>query len=206
MKRAGSARRGKRLGAEFFRREAEVVARELIGCVLVRNVSGREMVARIVETEAYVGPHDLACHASKGLTARTQVLYGPAGRAYVYFIYGMHEMLNVVTGDGSCAGQAVLIRAAEAISGFGEGVSLSGPARLTRAMEIDRSLNGAEVTGESLYFQGRVGRVPRLGVSARIGVEYAKEWSGKMLRFFDAESAVVSKVPRRSLGLKRRRS
>ena len=201
---AGSNEKGKRLGVAFFRREAETVARALIGCVLVRKIGGRELRARIVETEAYLGPHDLASHTSKGRTARTEVMFGPAGRAYVYFIYGMHEMLNVVTGDGTCVGQAVLIRAAEPVSGWEKMPDLSGPAKLTRAMEINRTLNGVEVMGEALHFEKRMGRVPRVEVSARINVDYAGEWTAKLLRYFDAESGAVSGRKRAVQGVRQR--
>src|SRR3954454_6922930 len=103
--------RMEKLACDFYARPAVDVARDLVGTVLVRRYRGKSYRARIVETEAYIGPHDLASHASKGRTARTDVMFGPPGRAYVYLIYGMHEMLNVVTsveGDP----QAVLIRAA----------------------------------------------------------------------------------------------
>jgi len=194
----------KPLGLAFFRREADKVARALIGCVLVRNTRSRRLRARIVETEAYLGPHDLASHTSKGRTARTEIMFGPAGRAYVYFIYGMHEMLNVVTGDGTCPGQAVLIRAAEPISGWEHSPDLSGPAKLTRVMEIDRSLNGVEITADALHFEPRAGKPPRIEVSARIGVDYAGDWKEKMLRFFDAQSTAVSVRKRRDQGVRQR--
>src|ERR1051325_3119419 len=90
--------RSGRLPVKFFQQDAETVARELIGTILVRRDHGKEYRARVVETEAYVGPHDLACHAAKGRTGRTEVMYLPGGHAYVYFIYGMYDMLNVVTG------------------------------------------------------------------------------------------------------------
>src|ERR1700742_64545 len=106
-----------KLGRDFFEREAGTVARGLIGKVMVHRIHGKELRSRIVETEAYVGEHDLACHAAKGRTKRTEVMYGEGGHAYVYFIYGMHEMFNVVTGLPGNA-QAVLVRAAEALSGF----------------------------------------------------------------------------------------
>lgn len=101
-----------KLRRSFFRRPATEVARALIGKILVRHIHGKAFQARVVETEAYLGPHDLASHASKGRTRRTEVLFGPAGRAYVYLIYGMYEMLNVVAG-GVGEAQAVLIRAAK---------------------------------------------------------------------------------------------
>ncbi len=102
----------KKLPRSFFRRPATELARALIGKILVRHIHGKAFQARVVETEAYLGPHDLASHASKGRTRRTEVMFGPAGRAYVYLIYGMYEMLNVVAG-GVGEAQAVLIRAAK---------------------------------------------------------------------------------------------
>jgi DNA-3-methyladenine glycosylase len=211
---------------DFFRRDALTVARALIGCILVRVLPDRRrMRARIVESEAYVGTHDLACHASKGRTARTEVMFGPAGRAYVYFIYGMHEMLNVVTGPGPEApGQAVLIRAAEPLDDWPAGTpefpsaaerpNLSGPARITRAMGIDRSLNGVDVTGDALYFEPRPPGVmpPEIRSSPRIGVDYAGEWAAKPFRFFDADSRAVTRAassraaPGRARKLKKRPS
>src|ERR1700678_2655427 len=118
MKSAGrrSRSRVKRLTQSFFQRPAEDVARALIGKILVRRVLGKLLRARLIETEAYLGPDDLASHASKGRTGRTEVLFGPPGRAYVYLIYGLHEMLNVVAG-ATGQGQGVLIRAADPLDG-----------------------------------------------------------------------------------------
>jgi DNA-3-methyladenine glycosylase len=187
--------REEKLGREFYAREAEVVARELIGMTLVHRVDGarEERRARIVETEAYVGVHDLACHAAKGRTKRTEVMFGEAGHAYVYLIYGMYDLLNVVTGEVGDA-QAVLIRAGEALGGGGEG-DLRGPGKLARGMRITRVFNGVDMTGESLFFVRGEG-VRRMGESARIGVDYAGAWKDAVLRFFDAESAAVSGVRR----------
>ena len=99
--------RGRRLRRAFYRRHAVDLAQALIGKVLVHRAEGHAYAARVVETEAYVGPHDLACHASKGRTKRTEIMFGPAGHAYVYFIYGMYDMFNIVTGTVGVA-QAVL--------------------------------------------------------------------------------------------------
>ena len=103
------------LEQSFYEQPALALAQALIGKVIVRRVRRKEYQARIVETEAYVGSHDLACHASKGRTNRTEVMFGPAGRAYVYLIYGMYDMFNIVASQINDP-QAVLIRAAEPLS------------------------------------------------------------------------------------------
>ncbi len=151
---------------------------------------GKEYRARIVETEAYVGPHDLASHSSRGRTKRTEVMFGPAGHAYVYLIYGMYEMFNIVAGETG-SGQAVLIRAAEPLDN--RKVDLSGPGKLTRALKIMRSENGMDLTGDRLFLLGDPDYRPRVKRAARIGVDYAKEWKDVLLRFYDAKSPSVSK-------------
>src|SRR5579862_9845037 len=113
-----------KLGFDFLRRPAEQLAKELLGTILVHCRNNKIRRARIVETEAYVGAHDLACHAAKGRTNRTEVMFGPAGRAYVYLIYGMYDMFNIVAGDVDDP-QAVLIRAAEPLDAWT--ADLSGP-------------------------------------------------------------------------------
>lgn len=121
---------------EFFRQDARKLAPALIGKILVRALpDGRELRARITETEAYCGIEDTACHAHKGKTARTEVLWMDGGTIYVYLCYGIHEMLNIVSGS-SGEPQAVLIRGVE---GF------DGPGKLTKAFGIDRSLNRADI-------------------------------------------------------------
>ena len=119
----------------FYARPARRVARDLLGKVLVRENSGQRQWAVINEVEAYIGPHDLACHAAKGRTPRTAVMFGPAGFWYVYFIYGIHWMLNVVTEREGYAA-AVLIRGAG---------RWNGPAKLTRALSIDKNFDGCRV-------------------------------------------------------------
>ena len=136
-----------------------------------------------METEAYLGPDDLASHASKGRTRRTEILFGPAGRAYVYLIYGMYEMLNVVAGDEGEA-QAVLIRAAKPLNGWK--ADLSGPGRLTRAIKITRAENGLDLTGDELYFLDDPAYQGRIVTAKRIGIDYAREWKDAPLRFLDA--------------------
>jgi DNA-3-methyladenine glycosylase len=179
----------RKIGHSFFQRDAAKLARDLIGTILVRRIRGKEYRARIVETEAYVGPLDLASHSSKGRTKRTEVLFGPPGHAYVYLIYGMYEMFNIVAYRAD-SGQAVLIRAAEPLGNWK--VDLSGPGKLARGLKISRSENGLDLTGEALFLLHDPGYRPRIGRTRRIGVDYAKEWKYALLRFFDANSAAVS--------------
>jgi DNA-3-methyladenine glycosylase len=180
----------KKLGHSFFRRDATTLARDLIGTVLVHRVRGKEYRARIVETEAYVGPRDLASHSSKGRTKRTEVMFGPPGHAYVYLIYGMYEMFNIVAGK-TRSGQAVLVRAAEPLDNWE--ADLSGPGKLTRALKITRSENGMDLTGDRLFLLGDPDYRTRVKRTKRIGVEYAKEWKDALLRFYDAKNPSVSK-------------
>jgi len=164
----------------YFNRPTVQVARSLIGKYLVRVIDGRTIEGKIVEVEAYVGSQDRACHASKGRTQRTDVLFGPAGVAYIYLIYGMYHCLNVVTEQEEFP-SAVLIRAIEI-----DGELIDGPGRLCRALQIDRSLNRINLTtGESLWFEDRGVSVGRGDIRAhpRIGVDYAGEWAKKPWRF-----------------------
>jgi DNA-3-methyladenine glycosylase len=182
------------LALSFYARDALIVAKALIG---VRIVHGKR-VARIVETEAYRGPRDLACHARAGLTKRTRVLLGPPAHAYVFFIYGMHECFNVVClAEGS--GHAVLVRAAELVSGEEDGARGDGPGRFARAMHLTRAQNGASLLTRELHLLERERRV-RIATSARVGVGYAGEWADKPYRFFDADSRAVSRPPKSSIG------
>jgi DNA-3-methyladenine glycosylase len=182
-----------RLTRAYFNRPTLMVARSLIGKYLVRSLDGREVAGRIIEVEAYVGPGDKACHASKGKTRRTEVMFGPGGMAYVYLIYGMYHCLNVVT-EREEFPAAVLIRAIEL-----DGVLIDGPGRLCRALQIDRSLNRIDLTiQESLWFEDRGGRILRRQVAAlpRIGVDYAGAWAKKPWRF--RLQTALNTRPRRS--------
>ena len=166
------------------------LSRFLIGKVVVHELPAGRVSGRIVETEAYVGAHDLACHASKGRTRRTEVMFGPAGHAYVYLIYGMYPMFNIVASVPGDA-QAVLIRAAEPLDGWD--ADLSGPGKLTRAFGITCTQNGVDLAGRELFLlEGTP--PPTIAVTKRIGVDYAQEWSHAMLRFIDKNSRAVSKV------------
>ena len=187
----------------FYQQTTIDVAKQLLGKYLVRKHPEGNTVGRIVETEAYVGPQDLACHASKGRTARTEVMFGPAGRAYVYFIYGFYNMLNLVT-EAKDYPAAVLIRAVEPVGGIElmkerrKNHALrnlaSGPGKLCQAFAIDRSLNGADLCDGILYVDDRGEPTPRFRATPRIGVEYAGKWKDKPYRFLIRSSEFVSKA------------
>jgi DNA-3-methyladenine glycosylase len=168
------------LPQSYFNRSTLIVARSLLGKYLVRQNGKGTLAGKIVEVEAYVGPQDKACHASKGRTPRTDVLFGPPGIAYVYLIYGMYHCLNVVTERAEFPA-AVLIRAIDV-----NGVLIDGPGRLCRALDIDRSLNRFDMTGgERLWFEDRGARTPAARIAAlpRVGVDYAGVWAKKPYRF-----------------------
>lgn len=188
--RDGSQSRMRKLGRSFYNRPAIEVAPDLIGAVIVHHVDGQVLRARIVETEAYVGQHDLAAHSSKGRTQRTEVMFGPPGHAYVYFIYGMHEMFNIVVSKAGDP-QAVLVRAAEPLDGWE--ANLTGPGRFARGMRITRADNARDLTADELYLTKARRVSPSIIRSARVGVDYAREWKDALLRFSDADSSAVSK-------------
>lgn len=200
----GRPRGWKLLPRSFFDSSPERVARELLGKILLRRTGGKVLAGRIVETEAYLGEHDAAAHAASGRTARNAVLYGPAGHAYVYNIYGLHQCLNVsclATGEPGC----VLIRALEPLLGTermreNRGLAwnasitelASGPGKLCQALEITRmSDNGRDmVDAESsmgLYDDGF--RCGEIAVTPRIGIRKAAELP---LRFFLAGHGCIS--------------
>ncbi|MGE5277399.1 MAG: DNA-3-methyladenine glycosylase [Acidobacteriota bacterium] len=177
----------------FFRRRTQAVARDLLGAWIARRWRGRWYGARIVETEAYLGARDRAAHSWAGRrTARVEPMYADGGHLYVYFVYGMHDCANVVTGPEGKA-EAVLLRAAEGPDGAPERL-LSGPARLCAALGITTRWSGEDLLGRSRarIFRRRGGR-PRIGVSTRIGVDYAGEAAHWRLRFFDRDSKAVSR-------------
>lgn len=182
------------LPRSFYDRDTQEVARALLGKYLVRRVGDVLRIGRVVETEAYLGPHDLAAHSARGRTPRTEVMFGPPGHAYVYLIYGMHHCINAVTeAEGQAA--AVLIRALEPVANV-EGLT-SGPGRLCKALGIDRTLTGYDLTtGPDLFFHdpGTPGPAPDEVVARpRVGVDYAGEWADRLLRFYIAGNPFVSK-------------
>jgi DNA-3-methyladenine glycosylase len=180
-----------RLDRSFYDRNTVIVARELLGKYLVHLSGGLERIGRIVEDEAYLGPHDLAAHSSKGLTQRTKVMFGPPGYAYVFMIYGMYCCMNVVTEHEGQA-SAVLLRAVEPVKNVAG--RAQGPGLLCKAMRIDRHLNGHDLLSDDFYIAAPP-KEERLTVVSRprIGVDYAKHWRRRLLRFYIKGNPFVSK-------------
>lgn len=177
----------KPLPRAFYAEKTIDVAKALLGCLIVRE----DKIARIVETEAYLGEHDLAAHSSKGRTPRTETMFGPPGHLYVYLIYGMYHCFNFVTEpDGHAS--AVLIRAAEPVRGIDD--RTDGPGRLARALSVDRTMNGLDLTKKGPFYVAArdidVGKILR---GPRVGVDYAGAWAKKPLRFWLASSTHVSR-------------
>jgi DNA-3-methyladenine glycosylase len=192
-----------KLTHDFYHQPTLHVARKLLGKVLVRRLRGRNLAGKIVETEAYVGPHDLACHASKGKTARTSIMFEPGGHAYVYMIYGFYFCLNAVT-EGKDHPAAVLIRAVEPLDHIATMRRLrhnpdrdtniaSGPGKLCMAMAIDKTLNGVDLTGDTLWIEDRNLGVGPIDATPRIGVDYAGEYKDKPWRFLVRGNPHVSR-------------
>jgi len=192
--------KGTAVQAKFYARPTDEVARGLLGRILVSEVGGRrqQTAGRIVEVEAYVGPHDPACHAyGHRRTARTEPLYGPPGTAYVYFTYGMHWCLNAVT-ETQGFPAAVLIRALEPIAGLetmrqrrGKEPLCAGPARLCAALGVTGDLNGASLQrGVLRIVDGTRPRKREIVAGPRIGITQAANWP---LRFYLKDSPFVSR-------------
>ena len=180
-----------KLPRRFYDRDPVTVAQELLGMHLVHVSRGIKRVGRIVEVEAYLGPRDLASHSSKGRTARTEVIFGPPGHAYVYMIYGLHYCMNVVTGPEGAA-TAVLLRALEPVHNLTG--RTCGPGLLCKAMHISLRQNGSDLLAESLYVEAPTQAVRRGIVRRRrIGVEYAGSWATRLLRFYLKDSPCISR-------------
>jgi DNA-3-methyladenine glycosylase len=201
--RARRSRIGLPLPTDFYDRDTEIVARELLGAVLECHSSEGIVSARIVETEAYLGEHDLACHAAAGRTARTEPLYGRPGIAYVYFIYGMYWCFNAVT-RAEHEPSAVLVRAVEPLTGIAimksrrpkarRDVDLTnGPGKLGLALGIDARHNRAQLDRPPLLI--RAGEAVADGdvtVTPRIGITQSADWP---LRWFVSDNPYVSTTP-----------
>lgn len=192
------------LAADFYARPADTVARDLLGCQIVRRWRGFELVCRIVETEAYLPGRDAASHANRGRTARNAPMFGAAGQAYVYFIYGMYDMLNVVC-DAPGVPAAVLLRAAEPLQEVPrmrrwrrvhhDWQIANGPGKLCQAMRVTRTLNTHPLRDAPLQIvPGGLQPGEKVAVSARIGVGYAGEDAFLPLRFFIDDHPHVSRV------------
>ena len=193
-----------KLDRSFYDRPTLKVAVDLIGKVLVRRLGGRNLAGKIVETEAYNGPSDLACHASRGKTPRTAVMFGPPGVSYVYMIYGFYFCLNAVTeAEGHPA--AVLIRAVEPLENIRTMRTLrrnplrdtniaSGPGKLCMALSIDKSLNAVDLSSRKLWIEDRNLEVGSIDASPRIGVDYAGAYKDKPWRFYERGNPHVSRV------------
>lgn len=193
------------LSRAFYQKPTLDVARNLLGKKIVRQVRNKIYSAKIVETEAYIGCKDTACHASKGMTPRTKVMFGEAGFAYIYFVYGMHYMFNIVTEQKDFP-SAVLIRAAEPLENIqgmiknrnGQVKNISnGPAKLCQAMQIDKTLNGIDlIIGEKLWLEDYES-VDDAMITARprVGIEYAEARDREALwRFYIKNNKHVSRL------------
>ncbi len=180
-----------KLPRSFYDRDTGLVARELLGKHLVIRSDGVQRIGRIVEVEAYLGPHDLAAHSAKGRTQSNQVMFGPPGHAYVYFIYGMYYCMNVVT-ERAGHGSAILLRAIEPVQNV-EGRTC-GPGLLCRTLKIDKRLNGHDLLSDDFFIANPAAAEPFTIVKRpRVGVDYAKHWAKRHLRFYLKGNPFVSK-------------
>jgi DNA-3-methyladenine glycosylase len=198
----------KRFSLDFFAHDTLYLARNILGARLVRLYHGERLSGTIVETEAYIGSNDTACHASRGLTPRNAAMFGKAGYAYIYFVYGMHYMLNIVTEDAG-VGAAVLLRALQPEEGIATMHTLrhappkqrslrqltSGPAKLTRALAIDKSFNQHNlIHGDILWLEmgkpipdEQVQWGPRIGIDSAAEQDRLAPW-----RFWVADNPYIS--------------
>lgn len=181
----------RKLPRAFFDRDTTTVARELLGKLLVHRTPGAEHIGRIVEVEAYLGAHDLAAHSAKGRTERTRIMFGPPGFAYVYLIYGMHHCMNVVT-ERAGNGAAVLLRAVAPVTGIAG--KTCGPGLLCRAMDINRRVNGHDLLSDDFFVAAPEAEEKFAIVKRpRIGVDYARHWARRQLRFYIKGNPFVSR-------------
>jgi len=195
---------------KFYNQSTLKIAQALLGQFIVREINGRKLMGKIVETESYVGFNDLASHASRGKTDRTKIMFGPAGHAYIYLIYGMYCCFNIVT-EKKDYPAAVLIRAVEPIEGIDQMlknrklqspisnskflISISnGPSKFCQAFAIDRKLNDHALNKKPLYLiKGEKIKPSQMVKATRIGVDYSGEYAKKKWRFYIKGNAFVSK-------------
>ncbi|TEU16594.1 MAG: DNA-3-methyladenine glycosylase [Anaerolineales bacterium] len=193
-----------RLDRNFYYQPTLQMARDLLGKRLVRVLNGQRLSGLIVETEVYIGEADKACHASRGRTPRTEVMYGPPGHAYIYFIYGMHHCFNVVTEEEGFPA-AVLIRALEPLEGLEwmrrhrpgrpDGQLTNGPGKLCAALAIDRTLNGMDLCTSQVFFieEGRTVAGEEIATSPRIGIRSDEVARSRPWRFYIKGNSCVSR-------------
>lgn len=200
-----------KLKSDFYNRNTVNVARDLLGKVLVHNINGKILKCKIVESEAYLGVIDKAAHSYGGKkTERVEIMYGPPGRAYIYFIYGMYYLFNVVTKEEGTP-EAVLIRGVEPLEGietmaknrYGKTIDVlsnrqiinltNGPGKLCMAMKIDKDLNGEDLCENTLYIEDNQD-VFDIVTDKRIGIDYAEEAKDLPLRFYIKGNKYVSKI------------
>lgn len=201
-----------KLNREFYNRDTVEVAKDLLGKILVHRVEGKITSGRIVEVEAYKGLMDKAAHTYNGRrTKRVEIMYGEPGFSYVFFIYGMHYCMNVVTREEG-VGEAVLIRALEPMEGidiiserrYGSTFEIlkkrqiinltNGPSKLCKALDIDKSCNGIDLCKNILFIQEGDKNDFDIGISKRIGIDYAEEAKDFLWRFFIKDNEFVSKA------------
>jgi DNA-3-methyladenine glycosylase len=182
----------RKLPRSFYDRDTILVAGELLGKFLVHESRGVKRIGRIVEVEAYLGSHDLAAHSARGLTRRTQVMFGPPGHAYVYLVYGMYYCMNVVTEREGHA-SAVLLRAVEPMKNV-EGRT-QGPGLLCRAMHIDKRRNAHDLLSDDFYIAAPTESESFTIVKRpRVGVDYAQHWAKRHLRFYIKGNPFISRA------------
>lgn len=194
-----------KLKRNFYNQPTLKVAQDLLGKFLVRKIGKNILSGKIVETEAYIGPNDLASHASRGKTTRTAPMFGPPGHAYVYLVYGLNYCFNIVTEKENYPA-AVLIRAIEPAEGIDlirhrrhapkdERSLTNGPGKLCQALKIDKSLNNFDLTKNTLWLEDRGLKIKpsEIVTAKRIGVDYAGKYKNKLWRFYIKGSAFVSK-------------
>jgi DNA-3-methyladenine glycosylase len=195
-----------KLKKNFYNQKTIKVARDILGKFLVRKIGGKMLAGKIVETEGYVGSSDLASHASRGKTARTALMFGPPGYAYVYLVYGLNYCFNVVT-EGENYPAAVLIRAVEPADGIDlmrrhrhsprdDKNITNGPGKLCQALKIDKKFNDTDLTGNVLWIEDRGLKIKSSDIvsAKRVGVDYARQYKNKPWRFYLRGNPFVSKL------------
>jgi len=176
----------------FFNQNTRKVAQQLLGRVLCRKKGKQIYQGIITETEAYCGPNDLASHASKGRTKRTEVMFGPPGRCYIYLVYGMYYCLNIVTGKKNHPA-AVLIRSCQPLKTYKKIMPI-GPGKLCQAFCIDKKLNQEKITGSKIWLElGDKLKFTQIKKATRIGIDYAGKYKNKKWRYYLQDNKFVSR-------------